>query len=202
MRSKKILTLCMAVLMLTTILAVGCGKTAEKTVVIGVTAPLSGTGAGYGEDIKSGLDMAIKKINGDGGITVEDTKYIFRLQSADDQMVPEQAVTNANQFVLQKSIKVVWDPTANTIAPLMGINTKAGEEFIIMAYSSVPLYAKTPNPLMVTLPPPFSVYMEPFIKLALGNGRTKVGLSLIHISEPTRLGMISYAVFCLKKKKK
>src|SRR5450759_4309908 len=26
-------------------------------------------------------------------------------------------------------------------------------------------------------------------------------MSLIHISEPTRLGMISYAVFCLKKKK-
>ena len=42
-----------------------------------------------------------------------------------------------------------------------------------------------------------------------GNGipNHKVGtfpnsnLSLIHISEPTRLGMISYAVFCLKKKK-
>src|SRR5659263_544409 len=30
---------------------------------------------------------------------------------------------------------------------------------------------------------------------------TIIGLSLIHISEPTRLGMISYAVFCLKKKK-
>src|SRR5660397_196046 len=28
------------------------------------------------------------------------------------------------------------------------------------------------------------------------------GLSLIHISEPTRLRRISYAVFCLKKKKK
>ena len=28
-----------------------------------------------------------------------------------------------------------------------------------------------------------------------------IPLSLIHISEPTRLGMISYAVFCLKKKK-
>src|SRR5450759_5464723 len=28
--------------------------------------------------------------------------------------------------------------------------------------------------------------------------RPVVGLSLIHISEPTRLGMISYAVFCLK----
>src|SRR5665648_1247898 len=30
----------------------------------------------------------------------------------------------------------------------------------------------------------------------------KDALSLIHISEPTRLGMISYAVFCLKKKNK
>src|SRR5450759_5075372 len=29
-------------------------------------------------------------------------------------------------------------------------------------------------------------------------GPTGGGLSLIHISEPTRLGMISYAVFCLK----
>src|SRR5450759_5576594 len=32
-------------------------------------------------------------------------------------------------------------------------------------------------------------------------GNPSMDLSLIHISEPTRLGMISYAVFCLKKKK-
>src|SRR5678816_4633512 len=32
--------------------------------------------------------------------------------------------------------------------------------------------------------------------------RAVQGLSLIHISEPTRLLSISYAVFCLKKKKK
>src|SRR5665648_1246125 len=32
-------------------------------------------------------------------------------------------------------------------------------------------------------------------------GSSILTLSLIHISEPTRLGMISYAVFCLKKKK-
>src|SRR5450756_3200999 len=35
-----------------------------------------------------------------------------------------------------------------------------------------------------------------------GSKRIPAELSLIHISEPTRLGMISYAVFCLKKKKK
>src|SRR5450759_5697437 len=35
-----------------------------------------------------------------------------------------------------------------------------------------------------------------------GHTWSEFDLSLIHISEPTRLGMISYAVFCLKKKKK
>ena len=34
---------------------------------------------------------------------------------------------------------------------------------------------------------------------SIKNVRTKGGLSLIHISEPTRRTPISYAVFCLKK---
>src|SRR5665648_375668 len=38
--------------------------------------------------------------------------------------------------------------------------------------------------------------------LRRGHDSALYKLSLIHISEPTRLGMISYAVFCLKKKKK
>src|SRR5665648_1207431 len=48
-----------------------------------------------------------------------------------------------------------------------------------------------------------------YFAFPMGNGNLKQSfqwifeyLSLIHISEPTRLGMISYAVFCLKKKNK
>src|SRR5450756_1468299 len=37
------------------------------------------------------------------------------------------------------------------------------------------------------------------VKVMSWVGRNGDSLSLIHISEPTRLGMISYAVFCLKK---
>src|SRR5450756_3091246 len=36
------------------------------------------------------------------------------------------------------------------------------------------------------------------VEIPKKNGGVRI-LSLIHISEPTRLGMISYAVFCLKK---
>src|SRR5450756_1676964 len=39
-----------------------------------------------------------------------------------------------------------------------------------------------------------------FIKAVRFFISTEKYISLIHISEPTRLGMISYAVFCLKKK--
>src|SRR5450759_5406020 len=46
---------------------------------------------------------------------------------------------------------------------------------------------------------------QPFEALITDDAKAWVvhlALSLIHISEPTRLGMISYAVFCLKKKKR
>src|SRR5450756_3007963 len=42
----------------------------------------------------------------------------------------------------------------------------------------------------------------PYLLRGMEITRPNQVLSLIHISEPTRLGMISYAVFCLKKKKK
>ena len=162
MRLKKTLVLIVVLLSVTLMLA-SCGekKGETKTIVIGLTAPLSGSGAGYGEDIKAGLDMAIKKVNDAGGITIGDIKYNFKLDSSDDAMVPEQALTNANQFVLEQGVNTIWDPTANTIQPLLGVNTKAGEEFLIMAYSSVPLYAQAPNKLMVTLPHPSAFTSHP-----------------------------------------
>ena len=47
-------------------------------------------------------------------------------------------------------------------------------------------------------------YVGPILGM-VGSGTMRdelMALSLIHISEPTRLGMISYGVFCLEKKKK
>eukprot|EP00658_Telonema_sp_P-2_P013534 TRINITY_DN15126_c0_g1_i3.p1 TRINITY_DN15126_c0_g1~~TRINITY_DN15126_c0_g1_i3.p1 ORF type:complete len:141 (+),score=36.25 TRINITY_DN15126_c0_g1_i3:123-545(+) len=49
-------------------------------------------------------------------------------------------------------------------------------------------------------PQPFTVWRT-YKEFAALNRKLK-DLSLIHISEPTRLLSISYAVFCLKKKKK
>ena len=179
MRLKAMIVLIVALMMVTLGLA-GCGEgggDGEKvTIRIGLTAPLSGMGAGYGQDIKAGLDMAINEVNADGGVTIGDTTYVFELLAADDESTPEAALSNAQRFILEEDINIIWDPVATTIRPLIGINNKAGEEFLMMAYTSVPLYTTAVNPLMVTLPPPFSVYVGEFTKMAMGKGWTKLGM--------------------------
>src|SRR5450756_1149782 len=60
--------------------------------------------------------------------------------------------------------------------------------------------------IMRYMPSAFTWYLRAAISmmgihLAWRSQSAICNLSLIHISEPTRLGMISYAVFCLKKKK-
>eukprot|EP00825_Cyclidium_porcatum_P025477 TRINITY_DN27684_c0_g1_i2.p3 TRINITY_DN27684_c0_g1~~TRINITY_DN27684_c0_g1_i2.p3 ORF type:complete len:150 (-),score=35.36 TRINITY_DN27684_c0_g1_i2:58-507(-) len=57
-----------------------------------------------------------------------------------------------------------------------------------------------PEEIISAFPGPSS--FTSFIFFEILKLRDHLKLSLIHISEPTRLGMISYAVFCLKKKKK
>jgi branched-chain amino acid transport system substrate-binding protein len=185
MRLKTILIVIVAMCMVATMVVLfsGCGDDEEPTptgeteeVTIGLSAPLSGVGAGYGQDIQEGLEMGIKYVNDMGGIKIGDVTYTFKLDAADDAMVPEQALTNATSMVLEEGITSIFDPTANTIGALMQINETPGEEFLINAYTSIPLYAQTPNSLLVTGPPPFSTYVEDWIKLAFGSGMMNLGV--------------------------
>src|SRR5665648_624288 len=77
-------------------------------------------------------------------------------------------------------------PSTSTLRP--------GCEVTVATYSSqMPSASPTesnPGPMLALLPGTRTRTDDPLT------------LSLIHISEPTRLGMTSYAVFCLKKKKK
>jgi branched-chain amino acid transport system substrate-binding protein len=152
------------------------GDGAKTTKKIGLTAPLSGMAATYGQDIKAGLDMAINRINEDGGIEIGDTTYVFELLAADDEATPEPALSNAQRFILEEDIQVIFDPVATSIRPLIGINEKPGEEFIVEAYTSVPLYTQKVNKYMITMPPPFSVYIPEWIGLAMGKGWMKLGM--------------------------
>src|SRR5450756_2006035 len=83
-------------------------------------------------------------------------------------------------------------------APAVGI------QFLLSEQNMNPLLDFTGLPRFAEIKPE---HVAPATEQLLAENRALIArllsdLSLIHISEPTRLGMISYAVFCLKKKKK
>ena len=88
----------------------------------------------------------------------------------------------------------------NAIGVIMGANIGTTITAHILRLSDL----QTDNFFLMLLKPkslaPLAMIVGILFFMSAKRDRQK--LSLIHISEPTRLGMISYAVFCLKKKKK
>jgi branched-chain amino acid transport system substrate-binding protein len=151
----------------------GSSKAAE--IVLGYTGPLSGPAAEYGQDILSGVDMAVKDINAAGGITVGGKKYTFKLEKLDDRVDPTLAVNNARRFKANKAI-AVYNGVFNTIAPMMKINEEKGNEFILMAYTSTPKATALGNKLIVATTVDFTTYVKVFADWALKKGWKKCAM--------------------------
>lgn len=85
--------------------AVGCSASGQSanddgTIYFGVSGPLSGPQAEYGEYWKQGFDLALEEINGDGGI---DGRKLD-LKWEDSQSDPKQSVPIAQRFVSDQAI--------------------------------------------------------------------------------------------------
>jgi len=73
-----------------------------EPIYIGVSGPLTGPNARYGEQWKKGFDLALEEINGAGGINGRPLEYIFE----DTQSDPKQSVVVAQKFVADPRIIV------------------------------------------------------------------------------------------------
>jgi branched-chain amino acid transport system substrate-binding protein len=81
------------------------GQTSTQTaepIYIGVSGPLTGPNARYGEQWKKGFDLALEEINGAGGVNGRPLEYIFE----DSQSDPKQSVVVAQKFVADPRIIV------------------------------------------------------------------------------------------------
>ncbi|KAF0155832.1 MAG: branched-chain amino acid transport system substrate-binding protein [Syntrophaceae bacterium] len=138
-------------------------------IIIGYSGPISGFAAEYGQDIFNGIDMAVKEINEEGGITVAGKKYTFKLEKLDDRADPTQATNNARRFQAAGAI-AVFNGVFTTTVPIMKINEEKGKEFLMMAYTSTPKVEALGNKLTIISTPTFSVYVEVFTDWALKKG--------------------------------
>ncbi|WP_028240928.1 ABC transporter substrate-binding protein [Stutzerimonas azotifigens] len=151
------------------------GAHAEQTLNIGFTGPLSGGAALYGENTLSGLRMAIEDVNAAGGIKIGDETYKVNLISLDDKYSPAQAATNAKRLVKESQAAAVFVPHTGGVFALQDFNV--ADDFLIMAYTSVPAVTRQGNPLTVRIPPEFSNYVSSFSDYAMQHFGKKLGIA-------------------------
>ncbi|MFN8470503.1 MAG: ABC transporter substrate-binding protein [Caldilineaceae bacterium] len=82
--------------------AAGATAASGDPIYIGVSGPLTGQNARYGEQWKKGFDLALEAINGAGGIDGRPLEYVFE----DSQSDPKQSVLVAQKFVADPRIIV------------------------------------------------------------------------------------------------
>lgn len=143
---------------------------AANEVVIGYSGSLSGPAAEYGQDNVTGIELAIKELNAEGGITVNGRNYTFNLERLDDRTDPTQAVSNARRLASQNNAPVVFNSLATTIGALLRINEEEGEEFLVMGYSSVHTLHELGNKLYINPAANFVAYARLFADVAWGEG--------------------------------
>ncbi|MCP2167353.1 ABC transporter substrate-binding protein [Goodfellowiella coeruleoviolacea] len=80
--------------------AVGAGAGAGDTVYFGVSGPVTGPSAEYGRLWKQGFDLALDKVNAEGGVNGKKVE----LKWEDSQSDPKQTVPIAQKFVNDPSI--------------------------------------------------------------------------------------------------
>ena len=145
-------------------------------IVIGFTGPLSGPAAEYGQDCVTGVDLAIRDINGAGGIMVGGKNYTFRLEKMDDLVDPTRATNNARKLRNELKAIAIFNPNAQTMTKLMAINWEKGNEFIVMGFTSIPQLTQLGNNLLVAMAVPFTMYAKVYADLAWGNRWKKAAM--------------------------
>ncbi|MDF0751648.1 ABC transporter substrate-binding protein [Marinobacter sp. 71-i] len=143
-------------------------------VSIGFTGPLSGGAALYGENTLSGLRMAVAEINAAGGFDLNGEKTTINLIPLDDRYSPAQAATNAKRLKQESNVSAVFVPHSGGIFALQDFNEK--DNFLVMAYSSVPSITEKGNSLTVRIPPTFDGYVKAFTDYALEHQGNKLGM--------------------------
>ncbi|MBA8841371.1 ABC transporter substrate-binding protein [Ochrobactrum sp. RH2CCR150] len=93
----------------------GAAMPAQADVVIGTVLPLSGVNASGGEDLRRGMELALKEINAKGGVLGEPLRIIYE----DSGNNPQRAIDAARKLVsVDKVALVIGEYSSGITIPL------------------------------------------------------------------------------------
>ena len=95
--------------------------TAQPEIKIGLIVPLSGEDAQTsGQPALNVAQMAVNEVNETGGLLVGETRYLIKLVVADDEGLPETAVSAAHKLINQEGVAALVGPMFSSSAIPVG----------------------------------------------------------------------------------
>ena len=123
----------------------GLAHAADKTLDIGVIATISGAGAGWGQAIQHGAELAAKEVNEAGGLDVSGEKYKVNIITYDDKYQAGEAVTAVNRLIHQDKVKFIIGPVGSAAAVAIKPVTEKNQVIMsTMAFSEKVLNENSP----------------------------------------------------------
>ena len=106
MKGTKQVWIMMAVIFGLAVLLPSVATSADKYVTFGQTEALTGPLAGFGVPNKRIVEMAIEKINNEGGFKVKGETYKLRVICEDNKNTTEGAIAANNKLIHQDQVKI------------------------------------------------------------------------------------------------
>ena len=98
-------------------------KVEGDTIILGSANSLTGKYSSNGVDTQNGYDIAVKKINEMGGVTVDGKKYKLAVKYYDDESTPARTAQLLERLIEQDGVQYILGPysSATTIAAAAGV---------------------------------------------------------------------------------
>jgi branched-chain amino acid transport system substrate-binding protein len=173
-------------------------KVEGDTIVLGAAVSLTGKYSTNGEHTKNGYNMAVKRINDMGGVTVGGKSYKFDIIYYDDESDSSRAAQLAERLIKQDGVHYMLGPYSSGLTKAMAPVTEENKIPMVEANgASRSLFTKGYKYLFAVLSAA-NQYLEVAIDLAVEkNGGNPVNIAMAFeqdaFSQDVRIGVVEAA---------
>ena len=179
------------------LLLLGCQKSDDSTIKVGLIAELTGDIPAVGASCKNAAEMAVKEINDAGGIDIGGKKYKVELFIEDSASKPDQAASAAQKLITQKNVVAIVGPNSSSNAIPASEIAESSKVVLITPWSTNPkttLDAKTSAPKKYIFR---AAFIDPFqgrvvAKFAMDNIKAKKAAVLYDVASDYNKGIAEF----------
>ena len=194
---KKVAWLCIAMILMSTLLSACAGGGAGNTIKVGVVAELTGDIPAVGASCKNAAEMAVQEINDAGGLDVGGKKYTIELFIEDNAGKADQSASAAQKLITQQNVVAIIGPNASRYAIPASEIAESSKVVLISPWSTNPkttLNAQTNEPKQYVFR---AAFIDPFqgrvvAKFALDNLKAKKAAVLYDVASDYNKGIAEF----------